>query len=240
MSCSSRPCRRGLYKLRPRLAVGVARAFSDWAGSGGGRRPAFRLDDRRGRPRPARWPLSAMSSSIREANAHLAALHGRVAELERRLAAAEETVREQAQSLIRKDGQLRRALSELRQGKDSEISALEERLRTSEGESRRLWGLLQEKDLLVAQLRHRSRLLSKICRSRPVLDNLLAYMAEGERLSPAHSAPNSPDPLPADPHSNCVPDLDPDFSLTAADNGENDDDNDDSRDCDQTLFGTTV
>nr|XP_060640855.1 vimentin-type intermediate filament-associated coiled-coil protein [Anolis sagrei ordinatus] len=179
-----------------------------------------------------------MSSAIREANAHLAALHGRVAELERRLAAAEETVREQAQSLIRKDGQLRRALNELRQGKDSEISALEERLRVSEGESQRLWGLLQEKDLLVAQLRHRSRLLSKICRSRPVLDNLLAYMAEGERLSPVHSGRTSPDPLPAALDLNCVPDLDSDggkdFSLTTVDN------DDDNRDSDQTLFGTTV
>ncbi|KAL7992863.1 hypothetical protein Chor_017119 [Crotalus horridus] len=143
---------------------------------------------------------------IREANAHLAALHGRVAELERRLAAAERTVHGQAESLIRKDAEMRQAVFGLREGKDS----------------------------LITQLRHRSRLLTKICRSRPVLDNLLAYMAEGEQLSPAlgaQSDANSPD------HSlsletNCIPDLDldtKDFSL-----------GDDEQDSDRTLFGTTV
>lgn len=55
---------------------------------------------------------------IREANAHLAALHGRLAELERRLGAAEGTVRGQAQSLIRKDAELRAALEELQAAKD--------------------------------------------------------------------------------------------------------------------------
>ena len=55
---------------------------------------------------------------IREANAHLAALHRRVAELEERLEAAENTVREQAESLIRKDDQLRAATQEITEAKD--------------------------------------------------------------------------------------------------------------------------
>lgn len=55
---------------------------------------------------------------IKEANAHLAAVHRRVSELERRLAAAENTVREQAESLIRKDEQLRAATQEITEAKD--------------------------------------------------------------------------------------------------------------------------
>ncbi|XP_063146738.1 vimentin-type intermediate filament-associated coiled-coil protein [Candoia aspera] len=171
---------------------------------------------------------------IREANAHLAALHGRVAELERRLAAAERTVHGQAESLIRKDAEMRQAVLGLREGKDREIAILEEKLQSSEQHAQKLLNVIQEKDSLIMQLRHRSRLLTKICRSRPVLDNLLAYMAEGEQLSPvlgAQSDSNSPD------HSlsletNCIPDLDldtKDFSL-----------GDDEQDSDKTLFGTTV
>ena len=55
---------------------------------------------------------------IREANAHLSALHRRVVELERRLEAAENTVREQAESLIRKDEQLRATTQEITEAKD--------------------------------------------------------------------------------------------------------------------------
>lgn len=115
-----------------------------------------------------------------------------------------------------------------------EIAILEEKLHSSEQHAQKLLNVIQEKDSLITQLRHRSRLLTKICRSRPVLDNLLAYMAEGEQLSPvlgAQSDANSPD------HSlsletNCIPDLDldtKDFSL-----------GDDEQDSDKTLFGTTV
>uniref|UniRef100_A0A6J0SPD6 Vimentin-type intermediate filament-associated coiled-coil protein n=1 Tax=Pogona vitticeps TaxID=103695 RepID=A0A6J0SPD6_9SAUR len=168
---------------------------------------------------------------IREANAHLAALHERVAELERRLAAAEGTVRGQAESLIRKDAEMRQAVLGLRQGKDREIATLEERLQSSEANTQKLLHIIQEKDSLIGQLRHRSRLLSKICRSRPVLDNLLAYMAEGERLSPVlpASSPSDRDPLP---ETDGLPDLEldaRDFSLS----GEDDPDS-------EILFGTTV
>uniref|UniRef100_A0A8D0DIM3 Vimentin type intermediate filament associated coiled-coil protein n=1 Tax=Salvator merianae TaxID=96440 RepID=A0A8D0DIM3_SALMN len=164
---------------------------------------------------------------IREANAHLAALHARVAELER-------TVRGQAESLIRKDAEMRQAILALQRGKDREIALLEEKLQSSEENAQKLFGIIQEKDGLIAQLRHRSRLLSKICRSRPVLDNLLAYMAEGEQLSPVPGAPSresSPDRCLA-LEANCDPGFDPDpkdFSL-----GDGDPDSE------QTLFGTTV
>uniref|UniRef100_A0A8P0PJ51 Calcyphosine n=2 Tax=Canis lupus familiaris TaxID=9615 RepID=A0A8P0PJ51_CANLF len=55
---------------------------------------------------------------IREANAHLAAVHRRAAELEARLDAAERTVRAQAERLARHDQQLRAALDELGRAKD--------------------------------------------------------------------------------------------------------------------------
>ncbi|XP_077187946.1 vimentin-type intermediate filament-associated coiled-coil protein [Paroedura picta] len=169
---------------------------------------------------------------IREANAHLAALHGRVAELERRLAAAEQTVRGQAESLIRKDREMCGALQGLREAKDREIATLEEKLLASEANTQKLLGLLQEKDALMAQLKHRSHLLTKICRSRPVLDNLLAYMAEGERLSPvpgAQSQSSSPD-CGLFLETNCTLGVDPrDFSLC-----------DDDQESGKSLFGTTV
>ncbi|XP_042553004.1 vimentin-type intermediate filament-associated coiled-coil protein isoform X2 [Dipodomys spectabilis] len=55
---------------------------------------------------------------IREANAHLAAVHRRAAELEARLEAAERTVRAQAERLSRQDQQQRTALEELGRAKD--------------------------------------------------------------------------------------------------------------------------
>lgn len=75
----------------------------------------------RRRVEPARRP-GAMSAppplQIREANAHLAAVHRRAAELERRLLAAERTVRAQAERLACHDQQLRAALDELARAKD--------------------------------------------------------------------------------------------------------------------------
>ncbi|XP_028569988.2 vimentin-type intermediate filament-associated coiled-coil protein [Podarcis muralis] len=174
---------------------------------------------------PAAW-APPTPVQIREANAHLAALHGRVAELEARLAAAEETVRGQAGSLIRKDAETRRALEEAGRQKGREIAALEEQLRSSEERVQELLGLIREKDGLILRLRHRSRLLGEICRCRPVLDTLLAQMSEGERLGP-DSGDDSPDGLL--PDSNCVPDGARDFSLGS-----------DPQDSDMALFGTTV
>uniref|UniRef100_A0A5F7ZJD5 Calcyphosine n=1 Tax=Macaca mulatta TaxID=9544 RepID=A0A5F7ZJD5_MACMU len=55
---------------------------------------------------------------IREANAHLAAVHRRAAELEARLDAAERTVHAQAERLALHDQQLRAALDELGRAKD--------------------------------------------------------------------------------------------------------------------------
>nr|XP_036873919.1 vimentin-type intermediate filament-associated coiled-coil protein isoform X2 [Manis javanica] len=55
---------------------------------------------------------------IREANAHLAAVHRRAAELEAQLDAAERTVSTQAERLARHDQQMRAALDELGRAKD--------------------------------------------------------------------------------------------------------------------------
>lgn len=75
---------------------------------------------------PGAWPgwtaAGAMSAppplQIREANAHLVAVHRRAAELEARLDAAERTVRIQAERLAHQDQQLRAALDELGRAKD--------------------------------------------------------------------------------------------------------------------------
>lgn len=72
-----------------------------------------------GRSRAAVGAMSAPPPlQIREANAHLVAVHRRVAELEARLDAAERTVRAQAERLARHDQQLRAALDELGRTKD--------------------------------------------------------------------------------------------------------------------------
>lgn len=71
---------------------------------------------------PAWIAAGAMSAppalQIREANAHLAAVHRRAAELEARLDAAERTVSAQAERLALQDQQLRAALDELSHAKD--------------------------------------------------------------------------------------------------------------------------
>lgn len=76
----------------------------------------------RARFRAVRDGAGAMSApqplQIREANAHLAAVHRRAAELEARLDAAERTVSAQAERLARHDQRLRDALEELGRAKD--------------------------------------------------------------------------------------------------------------------------
>ncbi|CAM4626475.1 vimentin-type intermediate filament-associated coiled-coil protein [Lepidochelys kempii] len=174
---------------------------------------------------------------IREANAHLAALHGRVAELERRLGAAERTVRGQAESLIRKDGELRAALRELGAAKDREITALQQKLLSSEETIQKLLNVIQKKDDLIVQLKHRSHLLTKICRNRPILDNLLSYMAEGEQLStfPGTQSDSSSPVHDEFQESNCITNQiskNKDFSLC--------EDDLEDQELDTSQFGTTV
>lgn len=83
--------------------------------------------------------MSVLSSvQIKEANAHLAAVHRRVTELERRLEAAERTVREQAERLISKDRELQAAVRELGLRKDRDIADLQAKLHDSEGIAQKL------------------------------------------------------------------------------------------------------
>ncbi|XP_053869262.1 vimentin-type intermediate filament-associated coiled-coil protein [Malaclemys terrapin pileata] len=177
------------------------------------------------------------AGQIREANAHLAALHGRVAELERRLGAAERTGRGQAESLIRKDGELRAALRELGAAKDREITALQQKLLSSEETIQKLLNVIQKKDDLIVQLKHRSHLLTKICRNRPILDNLLSYMAEGEQLStlPGTQSDSSSPVHDEFQESNCITNQiskHKDFSLS--------EDDLEDQELDTSQFGTTV
>uniref|UniRef100_A0A8C5LC10 Vimentin-type intermediate filament associated coiled-coil protein n=1 Tax=Jaculus jaculus TaxID=51337 RepID=A0A8C5LC10_JACJA len=104
---------------------------------------------------------------IREANAHLAAVHRRA-----------------AARLAQHDQQLRAALEDLGRAKDREISALREQLLTSEATVRSLQVAVHQRDKLVGQLRPRADLLQDICHRRPPLAALLVTLEEAERLGP--------------------------------------------------------
>ncbi|XP_031678456.1 vimentin-type intermediate filament-associated coiled-coil protein isoform X2 [Oncorhynchus kisutch] len=173
---------------------------------------------------------------IREANAHLVAVHRRVAELEQWLEAAENTVREQAESLIRKDEQLRAATQEIAEAKDKEIHYLHEKLCKSEETIQRFQNIVKEKDAMIGQLQHRCQLLDNICKSRPLLDSMLSHMAEAERLGPVvgMGEPTANTSLTGG-ESNCSPNRisnHKDFSLS--------EDDMDDQELDEIVFGTTV
>ncbi|XP_025772017.1 vimentin-type intermediate filament-associated coiled-coil protein [Puma concolor] len=137
---------------------------------------------------------------IREANAHLAAVHRRAAELEARLDAAERTVSAQAERLARHDQQLRAALEEGGEAREPEIAALQEQLLTSEATVHSLQAALRQRNELIGQLQPRAELLQDICRWRPPVAGLLAALAEAERLGPlptgdpSHPPPSGPGP----------------------------------------------
>nr|XP_032629781.1 uncharacterized protein LOC116821019 [Chelonoidis abingdonii] len=238
---------------------------------------------------------------IREANAHLAALHGRVAELERRLGAAERTgglrapagrawerarpapswadrptslgwagqwgspaVRPAWRPRVKKDGREMRtgpnnrfaafagAVPALCAGPRSfcephfpggigieprEITALQQKLLSSEETVQKLLNVIQKKDDLIVQLKHRSHLLTKICRNRPILDSLLSYMAEGEQLStfPGTQSDSSSPVHDEFQESNCITNQiskNKDFSLS--------EDDLEDQELDTSQFGTTV
>ncbi|XP_036378451.1 vimentin-type intermediate filament-associated coiled-coil protein [Megalops cyprinoides] len=172
---------------------------------------------------------------IKEANAHLVAVHRRVAELEQRLEAAENTVREQAESLIRKDEQLRAATQSITEAKDREIAYLHEKLCKSEETIQKFQNMVKEKDSLIGQLRHRCQLLDNICKSRPLLDSMLSHMAEAERLGPVVGTTESISLSLTDGESNCSPSRignHKDFSLS--------EDDMDDQELDDIVFGTTV
>ncbi|CAL8395307.1 unnamed protein product [Boreogadus saida] len=127
---------------------------------------------------------SPSSVQIREANVHLAALHQRVVELEARLQTAENNVREQAESLIRKDEQMSTATREVTETKEREITFLYKKLCKSEETIQHYQQSLKDRELLVVQLQHRCHLLDSICENRPTMDSMLALMAEAERMEP--------------------------------------------------------
>ncbi|KAG9485983.1 vimentin-type intermediate filament-associated coiled-coil protein [Eleutherodactylus coqui] len=159
--------------------------------------------------------MSALSTvQIKEANAHLAALHHRVAELEG-------TVREQAESLIRKDEQYQASIRDMVDAKDRDIAELQKRLTQSEEEMQRLKASIKDKDRDVERLRHQSRILAQICHSRPLLNALVSLMAEAEGIP-------------------CLPNVEQCNGLSSVpDYAHSEEDLEDS-DIDRTLFGTTV
>lgn len=161
--------------------------------------------------------MSTLSTiQIKEANAHLAALHQRVTELEG-------TIREQAESLIRKDEHYQAVLKDFVDTKDRELAELQKRLIHSEEETQRLTAAIKDKDRELERARHHSRLLAQICQRRPLLETLVSLMAEAEGMA-------------------CLPALEVERSnglLNAVDYLQSEEDLEDS-DTDRTLFGTTV
>ncbi|XP_073498697.1 vimentin-type intermediate filament-associated coiled-coil protein [Phyllobates terribilis] len=156
--------------------------------------------------------MSALSTiQIKEANAHLAALHHRVAELEG-------TIREQAESLIRKDEQYQASIRNMVGAKDRAVAELQKKLVQSEEEMQKLMASIKDKDRELERLRHHSRLLAQMCRSRPLLNALVSLMAEAEGI-PC---------LPSVEQCNGLPSV-PDYTQS-----------DEDSDVDRTLFGTTV
>ncbi|XP_069073305.1 vimentin-type intermediate filament-associated coiled-coil protein-like [Pleurodeles waltl] len=184
------------------------------------------------------WHMALPSPvQIKEANAHLVAVHQRAAELEKRLAVAEETVKEQAESLIRKDELFHMAVREIAEDKDREIADLQEKLCRSEETVQNLLSEIRGKDEMVAYLRHRSQLLTDICRSRPLLDTLLLHMAEGERME------TFPEPAitTASPEHSGLPETNGyDNSSFNSDEFSPSEEDTEGQDLGQTLFGTTV
>ncbi|KAG8454818.1 hypothetical protein GDO86_001150 [Hymenochirus boettgeri] len=151
---------------------------------------------------------------IKEANAHLAALHRRVSELEG-------TVREQAESLIRKDEQYQASIRDIADTKDREISELQNRLLQSEEATQRLINSIKEKDRELDRLKHHSHLLAQMCRNRPHLDTLVSLMIEADGM-------------------NYIPSSEKHNGLSkVSDYPQIEDDLEDS-DIDKSLFGTTV
>ncbi|EMP35950.1 Vimentin-type intermediate filament-associated coiled-coil protein [Chelonia mydas] len=119
----------------------------------------------------------------------------------------------------------------------SEITALQQKLLSSEETIQKLLNVIQKKDDLIVQLKHRSHLLTKICRNRPILDNLLSYMAEGEQLStfPGTQSDSSSPVHDEFQESNCITNQiskNKDFSLC--------EDDLEDQELDTSQFGTTV
>ncbi|XP_070564478.1 vimentin-type intermediate filament-associated coiled-coil protein-like [Ptychodera flava] len=143
--------------------------------------------------------FSPSRSSIREANDHLQALYKRVSDLE-------QTVKDQAESMIKKDEQMQTALKQVSLQKDKEITELRRTLESSEAHVQRLLASQREKDAQIANLQHKCQLLEDICQSKPMLENLLATIEKAENfktsvspnISPDRSLSNSPDEQTSD------------------------------------------
>ncbi|KAM5192295.1 vimentin-type intermediate filament-associated coiled-coil protein [Mantella aurantiaca] len=153
---------------------------------------------------------------IKEANAHLAALHQRVTELEG-------TIREQAESLIRKDEHYQILLKDIVDSKDRALTELHKRLMHSEEETQRLAAAIKDKDRQLEHVRHHSRLLAQICQRRPLLEALVSLLAEAEGMPCL--------PIPVVERNNGL--------LNTIDYSQSEEDLEGS-DTDRTLFGTTV
>ena len=119
--------------------------------------------------------FSPTKSSIKEANEHLQALYQRVSELET-------TVKEQAESLMKRDEDAQRSIDDLTRAKDREINELRKSLEASEGHVQSLLGSCREKDTLISHLQYKCKLLDDATRCIPTLDQLMKVLLEAQRF----------------------------------------------------------
>ncbi|CAJ0920167.1 unnamed protein product [Ranitomeya imitator] len=159
---------------------------------------------------------SPSTIEVKEAfDAHLSAVYGQVDRLEG-------TVREQAESLIRKDEQYRASMNDMVEAKDRTIALLQKKLAESEEEIKNMKASIKAKDRELKCRRHHSQLLIQMCRNRARLNNLVALMEDTLEL-PCFPNVEQCALLPNVPHF--VP---------------SDDDNEDSSDAARRFFGTSV
>ncbi len=120
--------------------------------------------------------FSPAKSSIKEANDHLQALYKRVSELE-------STVKEQAESLMKRDEEAQRNLQELSRNKDREITELRKSLEASEAHVQGLLSNSRDKDTVISHLQYKCKLLEDATQSLPALDQLMRVLTEAQRFS---------------------------------------------------------
>lgn len=120
--------------------------------------------------------FSPTKSSIKEANDHLQALYKRVSDLET-------TVKEQAESLMKRDEEAQQNIEEVARNSGREISELRKSLEASESHVQSLLASCREKDTLISHLQYKCKLLDDACQTLPALDQLSRVLIEGQRFS---------------------------------------------------------
>ena len=120
-------------------------------------------------------PSSPARTNIEEANKHLQLLHGRIQELEN-------TVKEQTESLMKKDESMQLKLRDLVAQQDEEVQFLREKVEAGENQNHKLKAIIKEKDDNIIQLQQKCDILNDILKSTPALQQLVLTMSKAQML----------------------------------------------------------